>query len=253
MSNSTFQHPLPERLTKSVAKANYNDGKTVEGGWNHYPELAAAGLWTTAEDLAHFVVELHDSYQGKAAAIISQPLARAMMTEVMNNYGLHVEGKGDSLWVSHSGANNGYRAHFVLYPEQSDGAVILTNADGGGVVTRAFLRGVSSQYDWPGTDWKPKIKNAVEVSAEELLKYVGKYKQEAGNMTLVGKSGNHLIATIPFVGDDLKLLPKGDGRFFLTVWDIEVQFDKGGDNDKSGLTIYLGGDQELFSAIKVKE
>lgn len=66
-----------------------------------------------------------------------------MLSGKSGGYGLgvHVEGTGDSLRFSHSGANAGYRAFFVLYPETGDGVVVMTNSDNGDALGMEVVRG----------------------------------------------------------------------------------------------------------------
>jgi CubicO group peptidase (beta-lactamase class C family) len=54
MSESTYEQPLPEARWEQAATAYESDGEEVEGKWHIYPEMAAAGLWTTPTDLARF-------------------------------------------------------------------------------------------------------------------------------------------------------------------------------------------------------
>ena len=52
MQSSEFTQPLPDSRTKEVALGHDATGNTIDGGWHNYPEQAAAGLWSTAGDLA---------------------------------------------------------------------------------------------------------------------------------------------------------------------------------------------------------
>src|SRR5207245_7931585 len=63
--------------TATGARAN---GKAVEGKWHIYPEMAAAGLWTTPTDLAKFAIEIALSKQGKANHVLSQKSTQEMLT-----------------------------------------------------------------------------------------------------------------------------------------------------------------------------
>src|SRR5215469_16449796 len=54
MSDSSYEQPLPPARAAMTAGGGYGDGKAVPGKWHVYPEMAAAGLWTTPTDLAKF-------------------------------------------------------------------------------------------------------------------------------------------------------------------------------------------------------
>src|SRR5262245_10533451 len=58
MAASTFEQPPPDACRALTAQGYYADGTPVEGRWHVYPEMAAAGLWTTPSDLARFAIGL---------------------------------------------------------------------------------------------------------------------------------------------------------------------------------------------------
>ncbi len=51
MADSTFSRVLPGQGQAGFAHGHRIDREVVGGGWHIYPELAAAGLWTTPSDL----------------------------------------------------------------------------------------------------------------------------------------------------------------------------------------------------------
>jgi CubicO group peptidase (beta-lactamase class C family) len=83
MTDSTYEQPLPAARAAMAATATRSDGKSIPGKWHVYPEIAAAGLWTTPTDLAKFGIEIALSKQGKANHVISQSMARQMLTPQM--------------------------------------------------------------------------------------------------------------------------------------------------------------------------
>ena len=52
MRESTFAHPLPADKA-SITAAGHFPKQIVPRRWHTYAEMAAAGLWTTASDLAN--------------------------------------------------------------------------------------------------------------------------------------------------------------------------------------------------------
>jgi CubicO group peptidase (beta-lactamase class C family) len=66
MTDSSYEQPLPPARAALTAGGARADGKPVHGKWHVYPEMAAAGLWTTPTDLAKFVIEIALSKQGKS-------------------------------------------------------------------------------------------------------------------------------------------------------------------------------------------
>src|ERR1700751_5557216 len=88
MSDSSYEQPLPTARAAMTAGGAYADGKPVHGKWHIYPEMAAAGLWTTPTDLAKFAIEIALSKQGKANHILSQKTTQEMLTPVMDEVAL---------------------------------------------------------------------------------------------------------------------------------------------------------------------
>jgi len=152
MASSTYEQPLPESLRDLAASGYYADGIAVPGGHHIYPELAAAGLWTTSADLARFVIELQLSLRGESNRVLSRENVQLLLTEVKNDYGL-----GLGLWTDHGqpyfghdGANDGFRCRMVASRTGGYGAIILTNSDNGLELSDAVVKLIGERENWPG-------------------------------------------------------------------------------------------------------
>jgi CubicO group peptidase (beta-lactamase class C family) len=64
MADSTFEQPLPPERAVFATSGTYPDGTTMHGKWHVYPEMAAAGLWTTPTDLANVCRAGHQDRPG---------------------------------------------------------------------------------------------------------------------------------------------------------------------------------------------
>jgi CubicO group peptidase (beta-lactamase class C family) len=133
MKHSTFTQPLPELIAANAAKAHDGEGRPIAGNWHTYPEMAAAGLWTTPSDLALWAIEVRNAWHGRSNKIIERTTAHEMLTRQKADYGLGVglEGSGPTLIFGHDGVNAGYRCILKLSLESGNGAVIMTNGDQG--------------------------------------------------------------------------------------------------------------------------
>src|ERR1700723_3749519 len=72
MTHSTYQQPLPDLQRSDAATPYDGNGGAIPGGTHTYPEMAAAGLWTTPSDLARYAMEVERSFAGKANHVLSK-------------------------------------------------------------------------------------------------------------------------------------------------------------------------------------
>lgn len=240
MKQSTYEQPLPERLADSAAVAYRSSGKEAEGRWHTYPEQAAAGLWTTPSDLARFALGIRAAYVGEQGSILKQATAREMLTERMGGYGLGVgvEGAGDSLRFSHGGANEGYRAFFVLHPSTGDGVAVMTNSDAGAALYMEVVRAVARVYDWP--DFGPETRKVVQVAPEVIEPYAGDYVLDKEFVITVSRDGGQLFASYPGQ-PNTRLLAESETQFFPEGNALRLAFERDGKGRVTHLVVHTGG------------
>ncbi len=152
MVNSTYVQPLPASLRDKAATGYRSSGDAVAGRWHTYPEQAAAGLWTTAEDLARFAIGLQTIAAGQSKTVMSQALAQDMLRRQAGDYGLGIAvfGDGATAYFGHNGANAGFRASFFGYRDHASGVVVMTNGDAGSVLAADVVRTVAREYGFAG-------------------------------------------------------------------------------------------------------
>ena len=69
MTRSTYDQPLPAARAAEAARAHRRDGTVIPGGWHTYPEMAAAGLWTTPTDLLTWALAIANARAGRSATL----------------------------------------------------------------------------------------------------------------------------------------------------------------------------------------
>jgi CubicO group peptidase (beta-lactamase class C family) len=150
MTHSVYAAQLPPELAQRAAQGHDAKGNALPGKWHVYPQLAAAGLWTTPSDLAHFALLLEQARTGKSA-FLSQASAELMSTRQFGSFalGFAVRGEGQNRAFTHSGVNAGFRCELLFFPERGQGAVVMTNGDGGGALVQDILRALGHIYAWP--------------------------------------------------------------------------------------------------------
>jgi len=136
MTGSSFDPSFPETSGRPVALGHDQDGSPVEGGWQVRPDLAAAGLWITAADLARVTLDIRRAYFGGPAVLLDQDLARQMLTVGYPGsfYGLGsiVDDTNElDTGFGHGGEVAGYRAMAISRLHSGFGVVVLTNGEGG--------------------------------------------------------------------------------------------------------------------------
>ncbi len=153
MKDSLFD-PLPQNRWNRAASGHRSDGQPLPGGWHVYPEAGAGPFWSTPPDMARFGIELMRSHEGKSDRMLSQALAREMFTPQTGGFGLGIgvdDDGGNRLYAMHAGATEGFRSLLVFYAKRGQGAVIMTNGDGGELLAEELLRSLSREYGWvPG-------------------------------------------------------------------------------------------------------
>ncbi|MHA0039946.1 serine hydrolase domain-containing protein [Deinococcus sp. PESE-13] len=160
MNSSSFTQPLPEKLAVYAAVAHLASGQPVAGRWHTYPELAAAGLWSTPTDLARWLLALADSARNWQNAFLNKDTTQQMLSDHTPGLarwfsghayglGLKLHGRGRTFSLSHLGINKGYRALAIMYPNTGQGLVVMTNGENGEALIQEIVRSVASTYHWP--------------------------------------------------------------------------------------------------------
>jgi CubicO group peptidase (beta-lactamase class C family) len=88
MSASAFSQPLRSDWEEIAATGHDSTGKPIEGRWRTFPEMAAAGLWTSPSDLARFAIDVQQSFRGESSRVLSADMTKLMVTKHVGDYGL---------------------------------------------------------------------------------------------------------------------------------------------------------------------
>lgn len=229
MTNSTYQQPLPANLEENAAAAYRTGGRMVEGRWHTYPEMAAAGLWTTPSDLLKYALEVQNSLKGESNKIISQEMTEEMLTAQIDSHGLGpaVGGKGDSIRFFHSGGNEGYRCQVMAYGKLGPGVAIMTNSDNGGELIAEIMRSFSHVYGW-NID-KPVTKRIIDADDIDLTEFEGEYvlKWQGEDMVVeISAVNDHLEGTQLWSGLSFKIYPESELLFFSKDDGASIEFKK---------------------------
>jgi CubicO group peptidase (beta-lactamase class C family) len=223
MKDSTFQQPLPENLQSRAAAGNQR-GEPVKGKWLIKPNMASGGLWSTASDIARFVIESQKSRLGNSKKVLTKETANLMVPPLasqtsggdgvsvkVRGLGLGVAGEDKSLRFSHGGYTSGYRCEMVGFGN-GQGVVVLTNGSSQALL-REIMRSVAGEYGWTAPEYMPMERTLVTVEPRVLEAYAGEYEFPEGRNPRISvvsvKNGQLNLDGVP-------LRPESETRFFGT-------------------------------------
>lgn len=224
MKHSTYENPLPRSRDPEAASGHERIDTPVPGRYHVYPEMAAAGLWTTAPDLARWAIALTRSYNGEKKSVLSPEMAGQMISRIVQvsppngtdywGLGVTVAGQGDSISFSHGGRDEGFVASVTMWPKLGRGLFVLTNGVSGSLlneISRAFA-------DMYGLGAEPRTtKKMVAMDAAALAPFAGRYEVSRQRDTLrleISTGPNQLRMWDPSLMRTRYLLPAGGDDFF---------------------------------------
>ncbi|HEX5004417.1 MAG TPA: serine hydrolase domain-containing protein [Gemmatimonadales bacterium] len=209
MTRSSFRQPPPDDFLALTSAGQYAPGRPVPGRWHLYPEMAAAGLWTTASDLARFIIGVQESYTGTATPVLSQAMTRTMLTEVRGDYGLGVglDSSSGALLFSHGGRDDGFDAYMGGYATTGQGIVLMINANDNSGMLRRILEQVARAYDWPGSA-PPYALTPMAIPELRLASYGGRYEVANNQMLTLVPEGQTIVSLLDGLPDRV-FLPTG--------------------------------------------
>ncbi|GAA4436114.1 hypothetical protein GCM10023091_13630 [Ravibacter arvi] len=237
MKNSSYQQPLPPELANLTATGHYNNRSLVEGRWHIYPEMAAAGLWTTASDLARFAISIQNAYAGKSGSVLSQSMTRQMLTDQKNRDGLGVFLQGDSttLRFGHNGRDEGFDALLTASVDKGQGVVIMINANDNSHMMGRIVDFIADYYHWDGFPVKTKPA-AVDVDPKTLEAFKGRYEL-FNNRIVTFEANNQRLFTIEDGFADEEFVPVAKNKFMSADRNVSVTFTTDANGTVTGFTL----------------
>jgi CubicO group peptidase (beta-lactamase class C family) len=155
MTRSAYEQPLSAARDGNAARGHDRNGAARGVKWHVYPELAAAGLWTTPADLARFGIELQKSLQGRSNRVLSRQMAIEMATPVGVGpfaIGMQIAKNGEGWYLSHGGSNWGFQCLLIVHKSKGYGFAAMTNSDSGGRLLGELQQRVAAAYKWDSLD-----------------------------------------------------------------------------------------------------
>lgn len=155
MQNSTFAQPLSAEDDLNAARAHPQNTIATSFKWRVYPELAAAGLWTTPTDLAKLLINSQLSNRGDSNKVLTVESVRQMLSPVgIGPYavGYSIARQGEGWYFGHGGSNFGFLANMEAHKLKGYGYVVMTNSSSGRPLMNEIARRIKQAYSWDSLD-----------------------------------------------------------------------------------------------------
>lgn len=228
MISSSFEQPLSQTKESMAATGHRSDGSAIVGKWHTYPEMAAAGLWTTPSDLLLFAKAIINADRGEAGAILGQEITREMLSPQMADWGLGpiVNLAGKPREFGHSGANEGFRARLRAFPDTCQGAVVMTNSDNGSPLAEEIMRAIADAYHWPNP-MKSDERDVVELTPTISEQFIGNYhlKDSPGTRINITHADNKTLVLSGMEREAGVMFPSSDELIFSPDDGLQLKFN----------------------------
>jgi len=153
--------------------------------------------------------------------------------------GVFVEGEGQALQFTHSGANEGFQCILVAFARTGQGAAIMTNSDSASRLASEILRAISQEYGWP--DHKLAERTIVNVDPALFRDYVGRFQLAPDFILTITQEGDHLFAQA--TGQPkAEIFAESDHEFFPKVSDAQITFVRDSQGHVTELILHQGGE-----------
>ncbi|MCX2454261.1 serine hydrolase [Pedobacter sp. PLR] len=223
MTNSTYDQPLTAGQLKLAATGYLPNGSEVPGKRHTYPEMAPAGLWTTATDLSKFIIDVQSTLKGESHKVLSQNMAKQFVSpfiEPFEGLGIFLEKRNETQYFMHNGWNEGFSSMMIANTAHGDGVVILTNGNQPDLNTE-LMRAVTTTFNWPDFDFPVYKKLAIQVA--DRNKAVGRYQTDKYGLTKIREEKGRLFLQNN-MDQPLELFKVAADTYVMKGWERKVKF-----------------------------
>jgi hypothetical protein len=219
MTQSTYQQPLPPALLKHGASGVLTHGGSVTGKHHTHPEMAAAGLWTTAGDLASFAAEIQKALNGNSK-LMNKSTVQTMTTEVDSGYALgwFVDNRGGTGYFSHGGSTQGFSTQLTGHLKDGYGVALMSNSNHPEFLEEV-VRSVGLTYEWDGY----QAKETQNITKGISNKYLGQYRYDSTRSISITSQEGKLWMSYPGASPQ-ELNYTGEGIFLRRESSSPIKF-----------------------------
>lgn len=243
MNHSTYDQPLQPEQLQLAATGYLPDGTMTKGKRHTYPEMAAAGLWTTAEDLAIFAINIQKTMLGDSGEVLSKAMTEKMLTPFVADFiglGLFINTRNDDVYFGHGGWDEGFSSDMVAHKTKGYGVVILTNSNHPEFIEE-LIRSVAHTYSW--RNYVPIYKKW-EMDTTKFSVVTGRYKNTSDGLITVYNKGSRLLKKT-LRGASNELFQISDTSYISRESEQVIQFKKDPKDGQLHILLVENGKQEF--------
>lgn len=246
MNSTTFDMARALKANHASPHGDNIDGKpqVADMAFNYsvMPHRPAGGVWTSAHDLIKYVqLEIARGKLPDGTRLVSEEnlLMRRqpqIATGENQSYGMGLS--EDKTWgvtvVHHGGSMAGFKSDLMFLPDYGIGAVLLTNADSGGMLLRPMMRRLLEIL----FDGNPESVGNIDAAASNFKAKLAKERERLvvpANPALVAKLAGRYSSSA--LGDISVVADAGATRFDFGEWKSKVASRKNDDGTVSFITI----------------
>ncbi len=248
MTSSSFDSALSPAQQERTATGHYGGGQAVEGGHRIYPELAAAGLWSTPSDLAKFVIGVQQAHGGKSSAILRKSEAEELLRKQMESEGLGFavfEQRGNTMFAK-DGINAGFDSRLMAYTTLGKGVVVMTNSNLSSGLIWEIIDSVAKVYGWPGYEAHEQ-REYVPQAPDYQRSLAGKYELGPGRAMSVTWLDGSLKLEIPSQGRTEIFASISSGEYFILGLDFPpFSFERDANGRTTAMLVGPPGQQQRY-------
>jgi CubicO group peptidase (beta-lactamase class C family) len=241
MKQSTYEQPLPANKLKFAAAGYLPNKKPVPGKRHVYPEMAAAGLWTTAEDLAKFAIDVQMGIKSDKSQVLSRKMTDKMLTPwVSHNVGLgfFIDTKEDGVYFGHGGWDEGFSAELVAHKKQGYGVAIMTNSNHPAFIEE-LKNSVAATYRWK--EYLQPDYSRLDISDDELKRISARYFFNPDMLFTIGKEDGKVMMKY-LDGNEMEIHRIGENLYVRREQNRKFSFVKNPDSHEVELVFDMGSD-----------
>jgi CubicO group peptidase (beta-lactamase class C family) len=235
MTNTLFYDDC-EKIVKNRAYSYHIDSTGIKKSILSYSIVGATSLFTTVEDLSLWAMNFENPIVGKDV------IGKMNMKGILNKGDTISYGMGQGIgvykglkFISHGGADAGYRTSLYRFPDQKFSVNVLSNLasfDPSGMalmIADIYLKDKEVTEN-PKKDAEVKTEqkvtsdnNKIKVDHDTLLSYCGKYELEPGEIATVSIKDENLVVEAPGLATT-PMTPVSSTIFDVSVVSARVTF-----------------------------